>query len=244
MLSQGKPLRALVKMVRGGSYWPTRRLVPLVKKYPVMVSNPALQKRYGGVLVPHARVDSGAGSPHTTGEPTIAFVGTNRPHKGVEVLRESARTAGPTPMSLTITDIAPEDATPNENWVGQTSLSRGVDIVKQSDIVVIPSVRTSAYSAAQLPVKIIDAMLAGRAIVVSDFEPLAWAIGDFGIVVPPGDVARLSLALEELRDPARRADLGGRARERALATFTVPSVASQFAEACRGAVAADADRGE
>ncbi|MGW9112845.1 glycosyltransferase family 4 protein [Microbacterium sp. NPDC055683] len=235
ILSKGKPLRALGKMLRRGSYWPTRRLAALLPREAVMVSNPVLQEAYGGVIVPHARLDTGAGAEHVSSEPTLSFVGTNRPHKGVEVLRKAARAVDGGALQLTVTDAAPADASPNERWIGQTTLLEGIELVKSTDIAVIPSVPTSPYSRGQLPVKIIDAMLAGRAVVASDFGPLAWALSGTGVTVRPDDPADLSRALSDLRDPRRRRALGERARERAIQTFTVQAVAPSFEAACRTA---------
>ena len=95
-------------------------------------------------------------------------MGSVRPHKGVELLREAVEHAGD--MRLTITDDPPPSARPNENWTGLTSLAVGLELVNRADIVAIPSLPwIYGY---QLPVKLIDAMLAGRAIVASDLPPI------------------------------------------------------------------------
>ena len=97
-------------------------------------------------------------------------------------------------------------------------------------MVAIPS-QDWTYSRGQLPVKIIDAMMAGRAVVGSDLEPIRWALGGTGIVVPPANAEALAAALDSLRSPDIRADLGARARERALATFTPSAIAPALAAA-------------
>ncbi len=81
------------------------------------------------------------------------------------------------------------------------------------------------YAPAQVPVKLIDAMHAGRAVVASDLPPVRWALGDAGLLVPPGSVGQLSAALVKLADPEVRARLGQAARSRALERF-VPGAVS------------------
>jgi glycosyltransferase involved in cell wall biosynthesis len=177
-------------------------------------------------VIPHVRRLRPAGDIHSrTSRIEVAFVGSVRPHKGVELLREAVEHAGD--MRLTITDDPPSSARPNENWTGITSLAVGLELVNHADIVAIPSLPwIYGY---QLPVKLIDAMLAGRAIVASDLPPIRWALGGTGVLVQPGDLGALTGALQKLRDPAERTRLGVMARARALSVFTVASVAPAFA---------------
>lgn len=196
----------------------------------VLVSNPALDRWYpNATVIPHGRLPRAPGSTHQRSkEIEIAFVGSVRPHKGVEILRQAVECAGG--MRLTITGTAPIDARPNEHWTGETSLEEGLAILDRADVVAIPS-HDWTYSRGQLPVKLIDAMMAGRAVVGSDLGPIRWALGGAGIVVPPADVEALAGALDSLRSPAIRVDLGARARERALATFTPSAIAPNLAAA-------------
>jgi len=194
---------------------------------PVLVSNPSLQRWYhGATVIPHVRTPRSAGDDHSrSSRVQVAFVGSVRPHKGVDLLREAVDRAGD--MRLTITEDPPSTARPNENWTGITSLADGLELVDHADIVAVPSLPwTYGY---QFPVKLIDAMLSGRAIVASDLPSIRWALGDAGLLVQPGDVDSLTDALEKLRDPGERTRLGLKARTRALAAFTAASVAPAFA---------------
>ena len=66
----------------------------------------------------------------------------------------------------------------------------------------------------------LEAMAAGRALVVSDVEGLAEAVADTGLRVPPRAPEQLADAITSLLgDPARRAALGAAARVRALAEY-------------------------
>jgi glycosyltransferase involved in cell wall biosynthesis len=201
------------------------------------VSNPTLAEWYGGAVVPHARNDSGEGAPHVAERISIVFVGTNRPHKGILQLRAAVAELATAGVTLTITDTPPLDALQHERWVGGTSLQQGVELVKSSDVVVIPSVGNNRFAAGQLPVKIVDAMLAARAVLVSDLAPLEWAIGAGGLSFPAGNTEAMVRQLRSLMDPGYRATLGAAARERALNTFTVAAVSESFRNACERAVA-------
>jgi mannosyltransferase len=58
--------------------------------------------------------------------------------------------------------------------------------------------------------------------------------GDTGLLVPPGDAAALATALESLmRDPARAAAMGARARDRAISEFSVDAEARRIADVYR-----------
>ncbi|MDP5181827.1 glycosyltransferase [Blastococcus sp. BMG 814] len=69
-----------------------------------------------------------------------------------------------------------------------------------------------------LPLVLLEAMAEGLPCVATDVGNVAVAVGGDAVVVPPGDPAALAAALTGLvTDPARRADLGARARRRAVA---------------------------
>lgn len=231
-LSWHRPLRRFAKgVLRPRLVQRKKRLRRLAVETPTIVSNPVLQSIYGGTVIPHVRVDPGAGNAHLSLTPTVAFVGTNRAHKGVTVLRGAVAKGQDFGCKLVITDSAPADARPWEDWIGRTTLDQGRAIVDQADVVVIPSPR-SGDAIGQLPAKLIDAMISGRAIVVTDVEPLPWAIGGAGIVVKPSDPMALTAALRTLADPHARARLGAHARATALERFTVGAVTSAFSAAC------------
>ncbi|MFC8763993.1 GT4 family glycosyltransferase PelF [Streptomyces sp. NPDC057193] len=72
------------------------------------------------------------------------------------------------------------------------------------------------------PFSLIEAMSCGRATVSTDVGGVREAVGDTGIVVPPREPAVMAAAVSELlRDGARRAELGRRARQRVIDRFTL-----------------------
>ncbi|WEH43645.1 DUF3492 domain-containing protein [Streptomyces sp. AM 2-1-1] len=72
------------------------------------------------------------------------------------------------------------------------------------------------------PISLVEAMFCGRATVSTDVGAVVEVVGGTGVVVPPRDIPALADAcLALLRDPERRARLGGAARARAGELFTV-----------------------
>lgn len=237
LLRKGRPLERLAKIaIKPKTMFMYFRLQHQLSKQEITVSNPFLQGRYGGTLIPHTREDTGAGVEHTNVNPQVAFIGTNRPHKGLEVLRRAVAIAQDVGATLVVTDSPPIDAKPWEKWIGQTSLEEGIETVKSSDIISIPSSARSDYSKGQLPAKLIDGMIAGRAIIVSDIDPLPWAVSNTGIIVNPDDSEELANAIRYFSPPPIRKQNGTSARERALSMFTVEAVSIPFVEACRRAM--------
>jgi glycosyltransferase involved in cell wall biosynthesis len=89
--------------------------------------------------------------------------------------------------------------------------------MKACDMMVFPSISDSC------PNKVLEAMLAGRAIIASDVGGIPELIRDGidGILVPPRDGKQLRSAIEMLlNDPQRASALGESARHRVLAEFT------------------------
>ncbi|GBQ56763.1 glycosyltransferase family 4 protein [Komagataeibacter swingsii] len=90
-------------------------------------------------------------------------------------------------------------------------------IMAAADIFVLPSHFEG------LPMSVIEAMLCGLPVVASDISgPCEQVVaGETGLLVPPGDVARLAAALDLLvHDGALRQRMGDAGRIRALACYT------------------------
>lgn len=220
--------------VKNWSYWRrARRLVNNPSAFSVSVSNPELEAKYGGTIVPHARTDRGTGSPHGCHGGSIAFVGTVRQHKGVDDLRTAVEQLASENFSLTVTDQEPLDVKPWERWVGVGTLDQGLSVVANADIVVIAS-RDSKSSRGQLPAKLVDGLMLGRTLIVSDIAPLPWAVGEAGLVYD-GSVEDLVMKLRSVADPTKRSALESRARQLFLDRYDVQVCKVQFELACRAA---------
>lgn len=76
-----------------------------------------------------------------------------------------------------------------------------------------------------------EAMACGVPCVVTDTGDCAALVGDTGLVVPPGDAGALAAALEELlrRAPEDRRRMGGRARDRIAADYTLARCTARYA---------------
>jgi glycosyltransferase involved in cell wall biosynthesis len=99
------------------------------------------------------------------------------------------------------------------------------DLLALADIFVMPSLFEG------LPMALLEAMTAGKAIIASATSGIPEAIvdGRDGLLVTPGDVGSLAQALGSLlTDPARRRALGARAASRALEEFTVQVMAERY----------------
>ncbi len=100
------------------------------------------------------------------------------------------------------------------------------------DVFVLPSLHEA------LPMTVLEAMAAGVPVVASNLEGVAAALGDFGILVAPGNPSEMAARLRELQDdPGRRAALADGARRRLETDFsaaaTAQRVESIYRELCQ-----------
>jgi glycosyltransferase involved in cell wall biosynthesis len=82
-----------------------------------------------------------------------------------------------------------------------------------------------------MPLALIEAMLAARAVVAADVASVGEAIRHEvnGLLVPPDDPGALAAAISRLlADAALRENLGRRARDTALAQFTADAMAAKY----------------
>jgi glycosyltransferase involved in cell wall biosynthesis len=92
------------------------------------------------------------------------------------------------------------------------------DLQAMAEVFVMPSLREG------LPMALLEAMLAGKAIVASETSGIPEAIvsGEHGLLTPPGDVDALVAALRlVLASPERRLVFGAKAKFRGHANFAV-----------------------
>ena len=165
----------------------------------------------------------------------VTFVGTFGPWHGAEVLARAAQQAatrkspplhflfvgdgarGPQVRQLldglertaTITGAVPLDEIPVH--------------LAASDVLVSPHVGNPDGSAFfGSPTKLFEYMAAGKAIVASNLDQIAEVLGDdSAVLVRPGDEQDLLRAIDGVAaDPARRSELGRRARQRVVERYT------------------------
>jgi glycosyltransferase involved in cell wall biosynthesis len=112
-----------------------------------------------------------------------------------------------------------------EAHVEFTGVRRDIpNILAETDIFVLSSLWEG------MPLTAIEAMAAGRAVVLSDVGGMREVVGDLDdLLVPPGDIPALAAAISRLlEDPTLRVDFGQRARERVCTTFQLATMVSQY----------------
>ena len=159
----------------------------------LLVSNPALQSKFGGVVVPHARDEVVFDANRADGAETrrrlglesqsrlVFFVGTPRPHKGLLELLAAIDQSGVADCRLVVV------GTPPDRTFGQALASAGGDrlamlpdqsfdalpgLLAAADLVCLLQDRDSPISEFQLPAKVVDALAMGVPVLATRAPPL------------------------------------------------------------------------
>ena len=209
----------------------------------ITVASTALQRRFGGTLIPHgsdpnvfdpARVDrESARRAFGFGGPTVLFPGLPRSHKGLEPLGRAMRKV---PGARLAVLCRPKDLAGRE-WepfpldriplVPYPSLPR---LLAAADVVAVPQSDSEA-ARYQMPMKVFDAMAMGKPIVASAVSDLPLVLEGCGRVTPPGDVDTLAAGIAELlANPEAARTLGERARARCLEQYSIERIGERLAE--------------
>ncbi|MBI2165014.1 MAG: glycosyltransferase, partial [Chloroflexi bacterium] len=236
-------------LLNSNSYWSTKLLERLVKKADaVTVTNPFLQAKFGGIIVPNGR-DTDALDPakfdgHAMRRQlglesarVVLFLGSPRKHKGIEDLIEAVRLAGTPDLKLLLVGLgadpyserlrrlAQDSLGPQAILVGQQPWSRVPEFLAASDVVAIPQIETEVTSW-QVPMKVFDAMAMGRPVVATRTSGLPEALEGCGWLVEPGKPGELAEAIDHVLTHPEEARLRGmEARERCIKGFSYSSMA-------------------
>ncbi|MBI3628097.1 MAG: glycosyltransferase family 4 protein [Candidatus Rokubacteria bacterium] len=165
--------------------------------------------------------------------PVVGYVGRLVPEKGVDLLVDAL---APLDARLLVVGDGPARAELERRvagWPpGKAVFAGGVDHaavpawLRGLDALVLPS-RTTAAWAEQFGHVLIEAMAAGVPVVGSSSGAIPEVIGDAGLMFPEGDAAALGRQLAWLLgDPAVRAMLARRGRERVRAGYTHEAIAA------------------
>lgn len=173
-------------------------------------------------LVPNA-VPGGAPVPKRR---TVVFGGAVGYRKGVDVLQEAWRLAGPPPgwqllVAGPVQDPAVVDpSTPQTRFIGPLGHDDLLALLDAAAVAVLPS-RDEA-----LPMFLLEAMARDACVVATDVGGIAPVLdGGCGVVVPPEDVDALAAALHHVTsDDDERDAIVHRARERFTTTYAAPAV--------------------
>lgn len=226
--------------------WNTRLGERLAHQIPHRsVSNTFLQRRFGGILVPHVR-DTEVFDPSrfdTAKEQTrlgldgfetvVMFFGTPRAHKGLSTLVDAVLRTPGCGLAIVGRDDSPagqsyqrqlaQMAGDRVRLLGTQPFGEAPRVLAAADILAIPQSR-GPVTDGQIPAKLFDAMAMAKAVVstaVSDIP--AWLDG-CGRVTAPDDPQAMSGAIAELAaDPELRRRLGMAARQRCIERASVVS---------------------
>ncbi len=178
-----------------------------------------------------------AASPAVPGQQVrVGYVGRFAPHKGVDVLLDAV--ASQPLLRLTLVGAGPswshlvdrarslriEDRV---TFAGSHPQEELADLYRSFDVTAVPSLPTRRWLEQFCRVAV-ESMATGVPVVASASGALPEVVGDAGILVPPGDPARLADALMQAGgDPAVRSRLVAMGLARAK-RFSWPNVGDQY----------------
>ena len=174
------------------------------------------------------------------GDLSIAFVGRLVPEKGLDVLLRAAvrmhgrwrlTAVGSGPGQESLEALAEKLGIASRiTWLGPLPATEVRRLWPEVDCLVVPS-RTTPDWVETYHATLIEAMGHGVAVIGSDSGVLPELIDTAGLVVPEGDPAALTLALQHLADsPRERARLGREARLRVMEEYVDDAVARRTLE--------------
>jgi len=173
----------------------------------------------------------------TDGDVMIGYAGRLVPEKGVELLLRACAGLPRTGWRLAILGDGPDRArlarvaselniADQVRFWGHLPSAQMPRFYAEMDILVLPSITRPNWTE-QFGRVLIEAMACGVPVIGSDAGEIPHVIGDAGIVVPQQDVMALRDAIAELAgDPARRAELAARGRQRVLDHYTQARIAA------------------
>lgn len=202
----------------------------------------ALNKRFGnrGFIVPHGR-DHNEFDPlkfsqaqskekwNLVGYKVVMFLGSVRPHKGLEDLITAVNILKDDKIRIVIVDDENDnnylknlhDQNPNFlNVVGYQPFSEIPSLLSAADLVVLPQ-REDPKTQGQIPAKIFDAMSMAKPIISTRVSDLPQIIKDCGWVIPPSNPLELSQTMKYVFDHSLEAfEKGQRAREKMMKEYS------------------------
>jgi len=206
------------------------------------VSNSFLQKKFGGVIIKHAR-DTSRLDPvlfnakelkskyGLSGKKIISFIGSRRDHKGIDDLIEAIKQVENKDLVFMLVGVetkkdpavvlAEQQLGINRAAIfGEELFSKIGEFLAISDVVVVPQADRPAAKG-QFPAKIFDAMAMAKPIISTAVNDVPEVVGDCGIVVTPGDVGAIAENIKDLLKHEEKAlNLGLRAREKCIREYS------------------------
>jgi glycosyltransferase involved in cell wall biosynthesis len=198
----------------------------------ITASNKYLQAKYNATILPHGR-DTVAFDPTNfnrsairerhnigQGQKVVMFLGTPRPHKGLEDLVKAMALIKDESLLLVIVgmnadsysvelaDYAKKTLHDRLRVYGLQSFNKVPEFLSLADLVVIPQ-RKSIATLGQVPAKVFDAMAMAKPIISTDVSDLPDILEGCGWIVKPTDVEELKNAIQYVVSHPEEAEKAG-----------------------------------
>jgi glycosyltransferase involved in cell wall biosynthesis len=221
----------------------------------VTVSGKTLQKKYGGTIISHgrdintfnqkrfnkAKLKKKYLSEKAQNLHTIGFIGTPRPHKGLEDLINAIAVLDNENILLMIVGLG-EDSycrslktkIQNSNLKERVALfpeqpfDRLPEFLSIADLIVIPQ-RRRPISYGQVPAKIFDAMAMAKPIIATNVSDIPKILNGCGWLVTPEEPKQLEETIEYIFNHQEEAkETGERAREKCKSEYSWEVIAEKL----------------
>ena len=212
----------------------------------VSVSNRFLQKKFKGALLPHCRdtsvLDPQKFNPDEMKErigladkKVVMFLGTPRPHKGLDDLLAAFKKIGDLNVKLVIIGAENQqeflkrvDHSIRESVVvlPKTSFQKLPELLSAADILAIPQRRTSD-SVGQIPARLFDAMSMAKPIIATRVSDIPEVLDNCGYLVDPNKPSQLADAIKYILNHSDEARVkGDAARARCRQKYDIHNLES------------------
>lgn len=228
--------------------WRMERLVGRADA--VSVSNRFLQNKFGGILSPHCR-DTSFLDPqkfnqdeikekmNLVGKKVLMFLGTPRPHKGIDDLLAAVKMIDNPDLRVAIIGAENEqeflrgiDESVRDRVVifPKISFDKLPEYLSAADILIIPQRRTSD-TVGQMPAKLYDAMAMAKPIIATRVSDIPEVLGDCGYLVDPNEPSQLATAIQHILSHSDEAHAKGQAaREKCQRMYDIKILGSGLRE--------------
>ena len=212
----------------------------------ISVSNRFLQEKFSGTLLPHCRdtsvldpikfdsnrIKKKLGFPR---KKILMFLGTARPHKGIDDLLSAFKKNNDLDLRLVIIGVENQqeflkgvDASIRDRVAVLSKVPFGKlpEYLSAADIIAIPQ-RLTSDSIGQIPARLFDAMAMGKPIIATRVSDIPEVLGGCGYLVDPNEPSQLADAVLHIMNHSDEALLKGlAARERCKQMYDIHNLES------------------
>lgn len=160
----------------------------------------------------------------------ILWLGTMRPHKGIEDLARAVTLLDRSEVRLLLVGATDVESLPEDlkevagrftTIVGVRPFSELPLFLSMADLVVLPQ-RNTLTTMGQIPAKLFDAMAMGRPVISTSVSDIPRILDGCGVVVEPGNVEQIAEAIGRVLDDEEwAAELGRLAREKCIREYSI-----------------------